>query len=587
MALLTDRYAAQIAGVVSCYDRIVITGTLPGVCYADCMAASLRGQGIRLFDYARFAEPLREEIRQHTARLAREQGLEIEFVRSTRAFRKEDRIRAIRARRGDHPGLIHIFAAMEPCAAFAPWHDKATGKTTLRYKDGKCLHYYVYLIDEEFGLCYLRVPTWAPFRLQLYCNGHTWLAGQLRQAGIAVEPLDNTFRALGGSARAQALADAFPIERLHHTLDALASRYCPVVEQFGARYHWSLVQVEYATDLIFHRQEDLRPLYEALVHTAVHTVKPDHVATFLGRKLTGRYQDELGNDFHTRIEGTRLKHHMGPVAIKLYDKQALVLRIETTVNDVSFFRHHRRVEHRDGTSELKFAPMQKTIYSLAPLRAVLSAANRRYLAFLSDLADPTASVAQVEHLAEPVSAQASLAGLGVLLRQRDVFAPIRARVHIAQKTVTHAPLDKRYDGFIAILTGAHGLVEINTRLRSDPALQAAMGRSACAEQSTVRRRWTRARRRRWRRWRRRSTRSTASTGRAIATTMRGAGNCSMRTSAGCPAAPRPRSPPRATSPSNATGADGSWGGSWPVGTTRSWWIASIRARPSWPQRCRD
>ncbi len=394
MTLLTDRYAAQIAGVVSCYDRLVITGTLPGVCYAEGMAAYLRGQGIRLFDYPRFAEPLREEIRHNAERLAREQGLEIEFIRSTHAFRKEDRIRAILDARGAQPGLVHIFAAMEPCAAFTPWHDKATGKTTLRYKDGKCLHYYFYVIDEEFGLCYLRVPTWAPFRLQFYGNGHNWLMGQLQRVGIAVEPLDNTFRA-------QALADAFPVARLHHTMDALAARYCPVVAHFGVAYHWSLMQAEYATDLIFYRQEDLRPLYEALVRTAIHAVKPDHVATFLGRKLTGHYQDELGNNFHTRVEGTRLKHHMGPVAIKLYDKQALVLRIETTVNDVSFFRHHRTVEHRDGTTETKLAPMQKTIYSLAPLREALSAANRRYLAFLSDLADPTAGVTQVERLAEP------------------------------------------------------------------------------------------------------------------------------------------------------------------------------------------
>ncbi len=153
--------------------------------------------------------------------------------------------------------------------------------------------------------------------------------------------------------------------------------------------------------LIFHRQEDLRPRYEALARTAIHAVTPDHVATFLGRKLTGHYADERGNDFHTRIAGTRLKHHMGPVAIKLYDKQALVLRIETTVNDVSFFRHHRRVEHRDGTTETKLAPMQKTIYSLAPLREALSAANHRYLTFLSDLADPTAGVRQIERFAEP------------------------------------------------------------------------------------------------------------------------------------------------------------------------------------------
>ncbi len=402
MTLLTDRYAAQIAGVISCYDRIVITGTLPGACYAEGMATYLRSHGIRLFDYPRFAEPLREEIRHNAERLAREQGLEIEFIRSTHAFRKEDRIRAILDARGDHPGLVHIFAAMEPCAAFTPWHDKATGKTTLRYKDGKCLHYYVYLIDEEFGLCYLRVPTWAPFRLQFYCNGHNWLAGQLRQRGITVEQLDNTFRSLGDYAQAQALADTFPIDRLHDTLDRLAACCCPVAARFGATYHWSLMQVEYATDLIFHRQEDLRPLYDTLVHTAIHAVKPPAVATFLGRKLTGHYQDELGNDFHTRIKGTRLKHHMGPVALKLYDKQALVLRIETTVNDVSFFRHHRRVEHRDGTSAITLAPMQKTIYSLAPLREVLSAANRRYLAFLSDLADPSAGVRQVAHLAEPI-----------------------------------------------------------------------------------------------------------------------------------------------------------------------------------------
>ncbi len=83
------------------------------------------------------------------------------------------------------------------------------------------------------------------------------------------------------------------------------------------------------------------------------------------------------------------------------------------------------------------------------------------------------------------SAYASLAGLGLLVQQHDVFGPIREQVVIAQKTVKHRPLDKLYDGFITILMGAHGLVEINTRLRSDPALQRAVGRATCAEQSVV------------------------------------------------------------------------------------------------------
>lgn len=83
------------------------------------------------------------------------------------------------------------------------------------------------------------------------------------------------------------------------------------------------------------------------------------------------------------------------------------------------------------------------------------------------------------------TAHASLAALGLKLRQLDLFAPIREHVQIAQKTVRYTPADKRYDAFIALLAGAHGLVELNQRLRADPALQAAFGRAACAEQSVV------------------------------------------------------------------------------------------------------
>jgi hypothetical protein len=78
-----------------------------------------------------------------------------------------------------------------------------------------------------------------------------------------------------------------------------------------------------------------------------------------------------------------------------------------------------------------------------------------------------------------------LAALGLKLQQLDLFGPIREQVQIRQKTVRHTPSDKLYDALIAILTGAHGVVEVNTRLRSDPALQAAFGRSTCAEQSVI------------------------------------------------------------------------------------------------------
>ena len=39
-------------------------------------------------------------------------------------------------------------------------------------RGGRCLHYYFYPFDAELGLCLVRVPTWAPFRLEVSCNGH-------------------------------------------------------------------------------------------------------------------------------------------------------------------------------------------------------------------------------------------------------------------------------------------------------------------------------------------------------------------------------------------------------------------------------
>ena len=83
------------------------------------------------------------------------------------------------------------------------------------------------------------------------------------------------------------------------------------------------------------------------------------------------------------------------------------------------------------------------------------------------------------------SPHASLAALGLKLQQLDFFAPVRQRVQIAQKTVHFRPDEKLYDGWVALLAGAHGLVEINTLLRADLGLQAAFGRTACAEQSVV------------------------------------------------------------------------------------------------------
>ena len=101
-------------GVLSCYDRVVITGTLPGVCYADGMTRYLNANGVRIFDYPQFAMTLRDRVRERAASLAAEAGVTIEHVGKSH-IRKEEVVARVLEQRGEHPGLVHIISAMEAC----------------------------------------------------------------------------------------------------------------------------------------------------------------------------------------------------------------------------------------------------------------------------------------------------------------------------------------------------------------------------------------------------------------------------------------------------------------------------------------
>ena len=83
------------------------------------------------------------------------------------------------------------------------------------------------------------------------------------------------------------------------------------------------------------------------------------------------------------------------------------------------------------------------------------------------------------------SPRASLVAIGMLFQRMGVWSVISEQVHIRQKMLRHKPLEKLLDCLLNILAGGQGLVETNTRIRPDRALQLAFGRSTCAEQSTI------------------------------------------------------------------------------------------------------
>src|SRR6201993_1970390 len=149
------------------------------------------------------------------------------------------------------------------------------------------------------------------------------------------------------------------------------------------------------------RQPSSNPSMNKLSRQAILTVKAEHVATFLGHKITAQLAQEIGSQLTTRIEGTCVKHRFSKSSIKIYDKFGLVLRIETTTNDVSAFKHYRKVEHRQGPATRALAPVRKTIYSLKDLREILLSCNRRYLEYLASLDDFSAGIRALDRLTQP------------------------------------------------------------------------------------------------------------------------------------------------------------------------------------------
>lgn len=136
MDSLVDRHHDKIAGVLSCWDRVVVQGTLPGLCYAAGMTSYLNANHIRVFDYPRFAQPLRDQTRNNAEKIAKKAGVEIEFMRKS-THRKEARIKEVLATRGEHPGLVHVLSAMEACPSYRPWHSKAVSHQRSAVSDGQ------------------------------------------------------------------------------------------------------------------------------------------------------------------------------------------------------------------------------------------------------------------------------------------------------------------------------------------------------------------------------------------------------------------------------------------------------------------
>lgn len=409
MKSFITKHADKITGVLGCFDRIILRGHLPMAgpgyfstwLYSKKIALNLNTPREGWRNFKEMAPYFAESLKSFAQGFAEGCGRPYRHL-PTHDQRMEDSARALAEADGIQDGLVCVYSRLETCRTFRVRYSDTGPKVgpDLRV----CLVLYYFFMDREFGLMHLKVQTWFPFTVQVYVNGHEWLACKLRQHRIAFEKVDNAFVRLSNIEKAQELVSQFWRRDWRRLLDVWAKRVNPLLEDWlaGQSYYWVIDQAEYSTDVLFTDRSVLTSLRPALYEHAALCFGAEQVMTFLGRKYRETFQGEIKTQWHRREPGAAVKHWMKRNALKMYDKAGLVLRIETVINDPGEFFVHRVRIKANGRKEVGWFPMSKGIANLYRYAQVGRAANERYLEALAVVGDAGVGQRELDRRCAPV-----------------------------------------------------------------------------------------------------------------------------------------------------------------------------------------
>jgi hypothetical protein len=401
MQAFVERHRDKIQAVLSCFDRLIFRGHLSWVSYPSAMEWFLDSQGILFKDFKPFVLEQAERIRVHGQAVAAKARRPYVYLESSGGLRMDEQARTMARKDGISQGLICVFSRIEPCRTYRLVYAKP--KPRLVSAQRKCLHLYFYFLDREFGLMHVKIQTWFPFQIQVYLNGHDWLAHKMDRHHLGYQRIDNAFVSLENPSRAQRLADNMLGQNWLRVLDRLARRANPLLYDLfpESGYYWVISQCEYSTDLLFKDSGSLKGLYQDLLQHATVCLSAEDVLTFLGKKLSPAFQGELLTDFKHRKLGARVKHQVKANWIKMYDKFGRVLRIETVIQHPYDFKIRRRGTC-NGKTVVGWFPMCKRVTNLRRYREISLLANTRYLEAMAAVPDVSQARTDLEQIGKPV-----------------------------------------------------------------------------------------------------------------------------------------------------------------------------------------
>lgn len=377
------RHQKDVTGIVHGFDRLRLQGTLRSLYCPELMSEFLHRADVLWKDFKGYVCGITDQIRTAAAAIAEQAARPMHYLRSS-ALNKEAFIADLRQRDCIDEGLIAVLSVVEPCRTWFVRGNRERQTLELRLQPGKCIHLYFYFVHPQLGLMHLRLQTWFPFQVHVYCNGREWLARELTRAGIAFTREDNCLPWIADVPRAQALLDAQVRQCWPRLLDPLIKQYHPTFRELRQvmplEYYWTVAQSEYAADVMFRDRAALQRIYPALVHHSIMSFGADQVLRFLGRKHAGCAVD-VKTTLRRREEGVCVKHWLNENSLKAYDKGS-ILRSEGTMNEPADFRVWRKAEGQ-GKESKAWRELRRTVADMPRRAEVLRTATDRHLGALA------------------------------------------------------------------------------------------------------------------------------------------------------------------------------------------------------------
>jgi hypothetical protein len=359
--ILQNHVTFELEGI----DRMYLNAYVPSLQTGGGLVYFLKTQlGVRVPSTVMVA-PMSERFVEAIKRFVETE--EIDLVTFEKGQRKDDVAQQYLARFNGEEGVLFVGKAQEKASVFRtekrrdargvyPWIIRSTAMVN---------HYYVYLVDKDFGPLFIKFCSYFPYPAKLCLNGHEWLKRQLTQREIPFEPLDNGIRSTGHATRVQRIADTLDAAKIDAVfrkwLRRLPHPFATAHRAAGYRYQLSILQAEFALTQVLDRPVTGRCFFEEVIRENLDLGRPDQMQLIFDRRVTRRTPGR----FRTRVltEGVVPSLHVQykKSKVKQYHKEGQALRTETTINDTYDFEIGRALRNLPALREIGFAANRRLL----------------------------------------------------------------------------------------------------------------------------------------------------------------------------------------------------------------------------------